>query len=476
MSAVGDRINRAAATAPAREALAGTPAWIVGGAVRDALLGREVVDLDLAIDGDPRAAARSVADAAGGFAFELSNEFGTWRAVGPDRAWHVDVAPLRGGSIEADLGMRDLTVNALATELADPAATLDPTGGARDAEVRVLRAVSSRSFVDDPLRILRTARLAALLAFEPEPGTVGLARESADRAAEPAGERQFAELRMILTGPAPVRGLELLDQLGAEAVVLPELAALRGVAQNPNHHLDVHGHTIAVLEHLLEVEADLDRYAGESAPAVRELLAEPLADEVTRGGALRFAAVLHDVGKPATRQEHEGGFVSFVGHDSEGATLVRGACERLRTSRAFAQQLEALTRHHLHLGFMVRERPLSRARLYEYLRLTEPVAADVSLLTVADRLSARGSGPTASPEMIEAHLALVREVLPDAIAWHRDGPPRSPIAGDELAAELGIVPGPELGELLGVVEAGVFEGEVRTRDDAVARARAARVK
>ena len=240
--------------------------------------------------------------------------------------------------------------------------------------------------------------------------------------------------------------------------------------------LDVHGHTIAVLEHLLEVEADLDRFAGESAPAVRELLSEPLADEVTRGGALRFAAVLHDVGKPATRQEHEGGFVSFVGHDSEGATLVRGACERLRTSRAFAQQLAALTRHHLHLGFMVRERPLSRARLYEYLRLTEPVAADVSLLTVADRLSARGSGPTASPEMIEAHLALVREVLPDAIAWHRDGPPRSPIAGDELAAELGIVPGPELGELLGVVEAGVFEGEVRTRDEAVARARAARVK
>ncbi len=121
---------------------------------------------------------------------------------------------------------------------------------------------------------------------------MGLARESADRAAEPAGERQFAELRMILTGPAPLRGLELLDQLGAEAAVLPELEALRGVAQNPNHHLDVHGHTIEVLEHLLEVEADLDRYAGESAPAVRELLAEPLADEVDarRGAALRGCA------------------------------------------------------------------------------------------------------------------------------------------------------------------------------------------
>ena len=94
---------------------------------------------------------------------------------------------------------------------------------------------------------------------------------------------------------------------------------------------------------------------------------------------------------------------------------------------------------------MIRERPLSRRRLYEYLRLTEPVAADVTLLTVADRLSARGTGPTATPEMIEAHLELAREVLPAALAWHRDGPPRVPIAGDELAAAVGIEPGPELG-------------------------------
>ena len=109
---------------------------------------------------------------------------------------------------------------------------------------------------------------------------------------------------------------------------------------------------------------------------------------------------------------------------------------------------------------MTRERPLSRRRVYDYLKLTAPVAADVTLLTVADRLSARGSGPTATPEMIEAHLELAREMLPAALVWHREGPPRSPIAGDELAAELGIEPGPELGRLLGELEAAVFTGEV----------------
>ena len=200
---------------------------------------------------------------------------------------------------------------------------------------------------------------------------------------------------------------------------------------------------------------------------MQRLLDEPLADELTRGGALRFGALLHDIGKPATRAEQPGGWVSFVGHDSVGAEIVTEACARLKTSRTFARQVAGLTLHHLHLGFMTHERPLSRRRIYEYLRLCEPVAADVTLLTVADRLAARGEGPTASEEMVEAHLELAREVLPDALTWHRDGRPRPPIAGDDLAGEIGIEPGPELGRLLDEISAAVFAGEVRTRDDAV---------
>ncbi len=331
-----------------------------------------------------------------------------------------------------------------------------------DLDARLLRAVSERSFEADPLRILRAARLGAELGFDVDPHTAGLARAASGRAGEPAGERQFAELRLLVAGPDPLGGLRLLDELGGTAGVLPELERLRGVEQNPNHHLDVHGHTLEVLANLLEVEGDLERFAGDVAADVRALLAEPLADELNRGEALRFAAILHDSGKPATRQEHEGGFVSFVGHDREGALIVRQACSRLKTSRALSRHLEALTLHHLHLGFMSHERPLPRRRLYDYLRLTAPVAADVTLLTVADRLAARGSGPTATSEMIEAHLELARSVLPEAVAWHRDGPPRSPISGDELAERLGIEPGPELGRLLAEIEAGVFTGDVVT--------------
>ncbi len=321
--------------------------------------------------------------------------------------------------------------------------------------------------------MLRAARLAAELELELDPETVALARAEAARAGEPAGERQLVELRLLLGGAHPLRGLGLLDELGLTEVVLPELAGLRGVEQGPNHHLDVHGHTLAVLERTLEVEADLERFAGERAEQIRALLAEPLADGMTRGTALRFGALLHDIGKPATRGERDG-YVTFIGHDSVGAEVIGGICERLRASRTLTDHLKGLTLHHLRLGFLVHEAPLPPRRVHEYLRATGSVAADVTLLTVADRLSARGSGPFATEEAIEAHLTLARQMLAAALDWRRDGPPRSLIPGDELAAELGIPEGPELGALLAELEAAQYAGEVGSRDEAIAFARGLR--
>jgi poly(A) polymerase len=467
---LGDSLAAAPAVRAARDSLdAPDGVWVVGGAVRDAALGRDVIDVDLAVAGEAGDVARDLARGVGGTAFSLSEEFGTWRALGP--GWHIDITTLRGGSIEHDLALRDFTINSVAVPLAYPAAEpVDPRSGLADLDARILRATSPSSFADDPLRVLRAARLASALGLELDGETVELARAAAERAGEPAGERQLAELRLLITGDDPIRGLELLDALGAEATVLPELTALRGVEQNPNHHLDVYGHTIEVLRRLLEVESDLELFAGERAPEVADLLAEPLADELTRGGALRFGAVVHDLGKPATRGVH-GDYITFIGHDREGARIVGALCERLKTSRRLARHLQGLTFHHLRLGFLVRERPLSRRREYEYLRDTDPVAADVTLLTVADRLAARGQGPIAGPEMVQAHLELAREVLAAALDWHRDGPPRSPIPGDELAAELGIEPGRELGWIIGELEAAVYTGEVSTREEAVAFAR-----
>jgi poly(A) polymerase len=450
----------------ARRALAGEgSAWIVGGAVRDAVLGREVTDLDLAVADDPERAAKAIAREGDGHAFELSAEFASWRAVARAHSWQVDATALRGETIESDLAARDFTLGAVAVPLAG-GEPVDPLGGIADLERGLLRIASEQSFRDDPLRLLRAARLAAGLALEIDPATVARARLDATRAAEPAGERQLAELRRLVGGPDPLRGIGLLDELGLTAVVLPELEALRGVEQGPNHHLDVFGHTLAVLERTLEVESDLERFAGERAAETQALLEEPLADEMSRGTALRLGALLHDIGKPATRGERDG-YVTFIGHDSEGAEIIGGICRRLRASGRLADHLKALTRHHLRLGFLVHEAPLPPRRVHEYLRATEPVAADVTLLTVADRLSARGSGPFATEEAIEAHLGLARQMLAAALDWHRDGPPEPLLRGDEVAGELGIAPGPELGGLLADLEAAQYAGEVADRQAAI---------
>jgi poly(A) polymerase len=455
----------AAAAAGAAEIGAG--AWVVGGAVRDVVLGKSVLDLDLAVPGDPGPVARALAGPLSGHAFELSTEFRTWRVVSKANGWQVDLTPLHEGEIEADLAARDFTIGAVAAPLGG-GEPRDPFDGLGDLDRRILRAVSDQSFAAEPLRLLRAARLAANLGLEVDSGTAELARDAAPHAAEPAGERQLAELRQLLGGPDPLRGLRLMDELGVTAVVLPEVAGLHGVEQGPNHHLDVHDHTLAVLERTLEVEADLPRFAGERASEVADLLAEPLADEMTRGTALRFGALFHDIAKPQTRSERDG-FVGFRGHDAVGAEVIGDVFgKRLSASRRLTRHLQALTLHHLRLGFMIAERPLPPRRVHDYLRATEPVGVDVTLLTIGDRLSARGAGPLARPEMVSAHLDLAREMINAALDWRRDGPPVPLLRGDEIAAALDLEPGPELGEILADLESAQYAGEVSDRESALA--------
>jgi poly(A) polymerase len=466
-----ERLDAAPSIAAARTALEGQgPVWVVGGAVRDALLGETVADADLAVErGREEQAARAIARVAGGVAFQLSEEHATWRAIASDDGWHVDVVALRAESIEDDLRERDFSVNAIGRPLAG-GELIDPTGGRADAGQRRLRAASDHAFEDDPIRLMRAPRLAVTHDLAIDPETAALARSAADRAGEPAGERQFAELRGIVSGPDPVRGIALMDELGVTRAVLPELEALRGVVQNPNHHLDVFGHTIAVLEEWLGLERDLEGFAGDLAPRIDAFLDEPLADELSRREALRFGALYHDLGKPETRSETTS-YVTFIGHDEVGARIIAGICRRQRLSRRLSAHLQGLALHHLRLGFLIHQRPLSRRAVYDYLVATEPVSADVTLLTVADRLAARGEGPLASPEMIQAHLDLAREMLRDGLAWHDDGPPRPPLSGDELTRELGMAPGPELGRVLEELRAESFAGEISGRDQALERAR-----
>jgi poly(A) polymerase len=475
-----------------RAALAGRRAWLVGGAIRDRALGRATADLDVVVDGDPAEAAQAIARAAGRAAcFALSEQFGAWRVSARDSSWQVDVERLRDGSLEADLALRDFTVNAIAEPIAggDP---IDPLGGLQDLSAGRLRMASPSAFADDPLRVLRLARIAVELGLQPEAQTVRHAREQAPRLARCSPERVFAELRRIVAAPDAVRGLELVGELAATPVVLPALDALKDVEQNRFHHADVYGHTLEVLARTIALSeaAGVDsragagraaEEAGEQAeeiesvlaghrPAVAALLTEPLADGMTRGEALRWGALLHDAAKPLTRDVRPAdGRVTFLGHDERGATLAREVLARLRASERLRAHVSALVRHHLRLGFLVHEpQPLSRRTAFSYLHACSPVEVDVTLLSVADRLATRGDRAL---EAIEAHLRVAREMLADALRWRAEGPPAPLVRGDELARALGIAAGPRVGELLAQLSEAQYAGEIATREQALAHAR-----
>ena len=229
-----------------------------------------------------------------------------------------------------------------------------------------------------------------------------------------------------------------MDALGLVAAVLPELAALRGVEQSHYHHLDVYDHTLAVLGRDDRARARSRPALGEHAQAVAAVLAEPLADELTRGQALRFGALLHDVAKPLTRGVGEGR-VTFLGHDEAGREAGARHLARLRASERLRAHVAALTRHHLRLGFLVHERPLPRRAVHAYLRACEPVEVDVTVLSVADRLATRGRR---ADEAIAAHVELARDMLGSALRWRASGPAGAAAARRRAGARAGLAPGP----------------------------------
>jgi putative nucleotidyltransferase with HDIG domain len=467
-----DELNGEPRVRAVREAL--DDGWIVGGTVRDALLDRPLRDLDLAVAGDPEQAARAISRALGGPAFRLSEEFGAWRVVLRDEGFTCDVAPLQGDTIEADLARRDFSANAVAVPLSGGGAPIDPTGGIPDIDARGLRVlggdtVESSAYALDPLRPLRLARLAAELAFAPDARTERLTLEAAHAVTTASPERIFAELRRLVIADRVLEGLALADRLGLIAAVLPELAALHGVEQSHFHHLDVHGHTLEVLREQLVIERAPESVFGpELGPRVAELMAEPLADELTRAQALRFAALTHDIAKPATRQVLPNGRVTFIGHDNVGADVISEICRRLRTSERLREFLAAIARNHLVLGFLVHERPLDRAAVYRYLRRCSPVEVEVTVLSCADRLATRGAN---ADRAIELHLELARELMEAALEWRESGPPKAAVRGNRLARELDIEPGPELGALLAELAEARYTGEATTPEEAVALAR-----
>ena len=334
------RVTPVAGELGERFAAAGHALHLVGGSVRDALLGRLGDDLDFTTDAHPDAVLAITAGWAEaswetGIAFGTVGlmrrgfrlEITTYRAEAYDRlSRNPDVT--YGDSLSDDLARRDFSVNAMAVALPDwkaPEAFVDPYGGLDDLAARVLRTPGApqRSFGDDPLRMLRAARFAAQLGFSVDPAVVSAMGELAGRLEIVSVERITEEFSKLLCAPDPRAGLELLVDTGLASYVVPELPALRLEIDEHHQHKDVYDHTLQVLERAIALET---------------------------GGPdliLRLAALLHDIGKPRTRRKEPGGGVSFHHHEVVGAALARRRLQALRFPKDVVAAVTLLTELHL---------------------------------------------------------------------------------------------------------------------------------
>jgi putative nucleotidyltransferase with HDIG domain len=410
--------------------------------------------------------ARRVADLLGGCFFTYSEAFSTYRVVLPGGV--VDFSPLRGDSLRADLQCRDFTIDALALPVrgGDPGGRvgvglpIDPLGGTADLTAGRLRACSTSALRDDPVRVLRLARLAVELHLEPQHGLLERARAAAPGLAGVSGERVAHELTALLGLPAAARAVRLLDEAGGLEQVLPEMAPLKGCIQNPYHHLDVFDHTLEALERL---PALVEQLGGERflvAPADCGLAgAAPLAP-------LAWATLLHDVGKPVVRKVDEEGHIIFWHHDEVGVVMADAIARRLGMSRRFSAYLGVLILSHLRLGFLVRESPLTRRALVRYRRAVEPYVFESVLLSLADRLATRGD--RTPPASLAKHYRLARQIW---LEIPKEARPL-PLSGADVMALLGLPEGPSVGAALAALQEEVDAGEVHSVREARAFLRA----
>jgi len=466
--------------------------WVVGGAVRDTLLGRPVHDWDFAVDRHALRLARAVADALGGAYYTLDAERGTGRvlltAEDGDQL-NLDFAELRGGGLREDLLLRDFTINAMAIDEADQ--LIDPLGGEWDLACRLIRATGAWSFCDDPLRTLRAVRQAHQFSFTVEPQTQAWMRRDAHRLAASSKERVRDEFIRLIELPGAILALEQLADFGLLRFILPVLEGLGEVPQAWPHRFDVWRHTLFVLDNLEGVLAaatgdesvllalsdapdhvwdDVRSTLGRFASGIGAHLAVEVSSGRDQLVLLKLVALLHDAGKLETLSTDVGGGIHFYGHSRAGALLAEEAFEGLRFSAREQARARCIVQGHLRPGQLGREPAVTRRAVYRYYRDLGDAGVDVILLGLADHLATWG------PNIQKGrwHRCLeIAEMLLSHYFDHYDQTvsPLPLLTGREVMEELELAPGPQIGEILEAVREAQAAGEAMTRDEALIVAR-----
>ena len=471
-------INQLNAFASAR----GVQLYLVGGCVRDFLLNRPISDLDFALAQDALSFARAFADVLGAAFVTLEEQLPTARVVIRETGLSLDFAQFRSGTVEEDLRLRDLTINAIGMELwsliTKPSVRLiDPCNGLPDLKSGQLRFPSESVVLDDPLRLLRVYRFAAQLDFAIPEDTVRLisrhknllsqVKPSENPRNTVASERVRDELIKILHVTNAAAYLRQMDDIRILSQILPEIESMRGFQQYDYQHLDLWEQSLLALQMFEEQSAPntLHPYQRE----IQDYLNANLVCGLRREAIIKLALILHDIAKPLTKTVDSQGIVGSIKHETVGAEAAVRIVKRLRLGGKAVKLMDCLVRHHLRLMDLLETEPIRRSVSF-FLKAANQDWLGVLLVSYADlrasQRNLRKPSDLSRAEQLMKEIAdrYFLEILP-MMAQERL------ITGDEIMDALDLKPGVIIGEILKQVEELQFDGKIHSPEEALVAAR-----
>ena len=445
----------------------GVKAWLIGGFVRDGLLGLTPKDADLMFEssGNAESIGNILSSQFGSTLVHFEKHMPVFRIT--IEGCQYDLADLNELSIKRDQLRRDFTINSIAVELTSvfgcassgQITLVVASTGIADLENRLLRVNSKAVFGDDPLRIVRLFRFERQLQFAIDPDTLNAVPEYINGLAQISGERVRDELFHILKSNCAADTLVTMYNAGVLSRLFPFLDEMKGVTQNEYHHLDVLEHTLDAIrqfETVLEFSDDLT-HPFES--RLKAIAAEELVPDRPRAALMKLAILFHDVGKPMTRVVRDDGKVTFIGHDKYGVELIEPYLDYLHLSRREKAYINMLVEGHLRPGFLDPQSPTLPKAIFRFFDRFDDWGVDIVLISIADRLAARGE---LVDEDVEARHSDSARILLDAY-FNRNKvlvKPPDILNGDDLIREFNLEPGKRIGIILKVIKEGQASGDV----------------
>jgi poly(A) polymerase len=448
------------------EAAGSKAVYVVGGPIRDAFLERQYSDIDLAVEGEGGEVARKFASLTGGRFVPLDVEHDESRVVIGEHTY--DFSGFPEGDLPSDLERRDFTINSMASDLRlvleTRGSVIDPFGGLVDLKNKLIRATTDRSFRDDPLRVLRTFRLAAQLGFEIEEGTLDAACDSRDLLGNVAAERKSYEVQLTFSQRDSFPVVSVMAETSVLCAVFPKLEETKGVAQNKLYPLDVFGHSLATYR---EMETLLNEITGSPFSGYAQSVSEYVDAAPRRVALLKMGALLHDIAKPDTIQPGQDDKLHFYGHDRTGAKQVEEfVLDSLRMSKKDAKMLSVLVGNHMWPHLLAGQQKITEKAMRRFWRELEENGIGVLLLAWADSLAS--VGPQVSSEPLQYSI---KDLLSFYTARREEVSLPPLLTGNDLIEILGLEPGPVFGQILNEIEKEREEGKLSTREEALELAR-----